>query len=824
MILLISATSYGQRLSLTDLTNLCNKKNWEDVNHSLLAKDWSYYDSEKGSTYKYNTITWSYNKEYYNDKAQGWFYLFTYEGLPNKVSYTVYNKESYSLIQNSISSAGFKLVNSEIENNEVISEYGNASYTLQISTEKRTDEDYSERSITAYHITLIKKAGIYDADNGKKIEYYYDDVVEAEYTLLNGKLTGQLKVYHYNGNLKKSGNYKNGIENGLFKEYDVNGNLEAEYSMTDGKLNGLLQIYFPDGQMKKTGNYLNGKEHGNFSEYNEDGTLALEYKMAYGLKNGIAKVYEDGKLSFSTTYKSDIKSGPFIEYLYNEETGDLQLKFTGDYINEQKSGVWKVILLEDNNERVLKFENYDRGVKHGPFQDVKGDSLIIGTYKNDQLNGDYKIYQDLIKMLIGGTIRTDTSLLTLLAEGHYVEGSKSGYWKNYDLTTALRSEGRFANGLQTGEWKYYYTSLSDGEGGTLPYSKQLFLISNYSNGVLEGKATRLSYLHTEEYPCTEMDETKSILDTCTRTVYEKVLESSFYKNGKLNGAFELRDSLNEIMSRGFFKDDLKEGEWLQRYNEKDINEEVYFIYQKGNYTHDLRDGIWIQYYTDGEITETFNYKNDELHGEWVSWNKFNKPRETKKFNLGKLTELITYDSLGINPVNKYEIYDAKTDSYRCRKTEYLKEGFVSQEYWVGSEPEIDPNWFEMIFLLSIDSNFAEITSGYKDGEFKIVNAKNETSIKGKYFKEDRIGLWTFFYYDQNVKIESNYIQNKQVDEKYFKLNGELYSGEFVYYDSNSELKETRKIQNGLRNGKTTYTDIKTNKTIKKESYKNGVVK
>ena len=94
---------YAQRLSLLDLTNLCNKKNWEDVNQTLLSKNWTYYDSEKGSTYKYNTITWSFNKDHYNDKAQGWFYLYTYDGFPNKISYTVLNKESYSLIQNSIS-------------------------------------------------------------------------------------------------------------------------------------------------------------------------------------------------------------------------------------------------------------------------------------------------------------------------------------------------------------------------------------------------------------------------------------------------------------------------------------------------------------------------------------------------------------------------------------------------------------------------------------------------------------------------------------------------------------------------------------------------
>jgi antitoxin component YwqK of YwqJK toxin-antitoxin module len=300
---------YAQKLTLTDLTTLCSKKNWEDVNQILLNINWTYYESEKGSTYKYNTITWSFNKESYSDKAQGWFYLYTYEGFPNKISYSVFNKESYSLIQNSISSAGFKLTNSEIDDNKIKSTYSNTNYILEISTEKREKSDnfWGNNSITAYRITLVKKSGIYDPDNGKKTDYYYGDVVKTEYTLLNGKVNGQLKTYNYNGKLKKIGNYSNGIENGVFKEYDENGNDEAEYSMANGELNGVLKTYYSNGKLKKSGNYLKGDEHGNFVEYDEDGTKEAEYVMANGVKNGVLKVYEDGKIDNSKTFKDDIR-------------------------------------------------------------------------------------------------------------------------------------------------------------------------------------------------------------------------------------------------------------------------------------------------------------------------------------------------------------------------------------------------------------------------------------------------------------------------------------------------------------------------------------
>lgn len=816
---------YSQKLTLTDLTTLCNKKNWEDVNQSLLAKKWTYYDSEKGSTYKYNTITWSFNKDYYSDKAQAWFYLFTYEGYPNKISYSVFNKESYSIIQNSISSSGFKLINSEIEDNQVISTYTNTQYTLEISTEKRTDDDWSYRSTTAYRITLIKKAGIYDPDNGKKTDYYYGDVVKAEYTLLNGKINGQLKVYNYNGTLKKVGNYTNGTENGLFKEYDEDGNIEAEYTMSNGEMNGALKTYYSNGKLKKSGNYLKGKEHGNFVEYDEYGSKEAEYVMANGMKNGVLKIYEGENIDVSTTFKDDVKNGQRIEYYYNDETGKLQLKQIEEYINDEKNGTWKLIFIEDDNtERVLKFENYTKDIKNGQFQDIKGDSLIIGSYNNDELHGEYKIYRDFVKSLFGGVIRTDISKLTLTNEGSYYEGLKSGYWQNYDLTGTLRSEGRFSNGQETGEWKYYYTNFSDDKNGSLPYSKQLYLVLNYVNGKLDGKATRYSYLEEEEFPCSEIDENKNPLDTCKRFVYQKVLEITFYKNDKRNGPFELRDSINGIIAKGNFKDDLKDGEWLHRYSDKDINEEIYFIYQKGNYIKDKREGKWIQYYTEGKIAETYNYRNGELHGEYIEWNNQNNPRAKKQFNYGKLTELITYDSIGIKPKNKYEIYDEKHNSYKCRKTEYYSDNTsASQEYWVKKEDEINHHFFELIFGLST-GKLSDGTTGYADGEFKIFNSNNQPIVTGKYFKKDKIGLWAFYYYDQKVKIESNFAQDKRIDEKYLTLNGELFSGEFIYFDDENGIKEERKIKDGLRNGKTFYIDIKTGKTIKKESYKSGILK
>ena len=450
-------------MTLTDLTNLCNKKNWEEVNQTLRTKGWEYHESSRGNTYQYNTITWSYEKSRYDDKALAWFYLFTYDGLPNQIIYTVHNQDSYSIIERSIATAGFKLTDSEIENNEIISTYSNSNYILKISTRKTTRDDYWESSITTYSITLIKKAGIYDFDNGKKTDYFDNGKIKMEYTLLNGKLNGTIKVYHHNGKIKKTGTCSNGLANGQYKEYDEDGNLTAEYIMTNG------------------------------------------------MKNGVLKVYENEKISYSTTYKDDVLNGQQIIYHYDNETGKLNAKTFENYSNDEKNGICKLVYFEeDNKERILTFEAYSNGVKNGAFQGIKGDSLIIGNYKNDKLNGSYKVYFDEMRMFMGGVIQTDVSKLILLIDGNYVDGKENGYWKYYDFWKggSLREEGNYINGLKIGEWKYYYPPFKDilTMEEIASYSHQLYLTQIYDKGMLNGKSTRYSYLDNTQISSSDIKE------------------------------------------------------------------------------------------------------------------------------------------------------------------------------------------------------------------------------------------------------------------------------------------------------------------------------
>jgi antitoxin component YwqK of YwqJK toxin-antitoxin module len=486
---------------------------------------------------------------------------------------------------------------------------------------------------------------------------------------------------------------------------------------------------------------------------------------------------------------------------------------------DEKNGLWKTNYIDSNNEKTLTFTNFVKDLKEGSFQEVQGDSLIIGTYKKDELHGIYKIYIDQTRFLGGGLINTDVSKLTLITEGQYNEGYKVGNWKFYDITATLRTEGNYNNNSEYGEWKYYYTNWSKEGGGTTEYAKKLHLTENYSNGKLNGKSMRFSYLQDKKYPCDELDENGVKLDSCVKQVYIKILETSYYKDNELNGDYELLDSINQIITKGKYLNGLKNGDFIEKYAEKDSNNVIIYVTEKGKYINDKREGLWSQYYKEDIFEQIINYKNGVFDGENIIYNEKQKPLVINTYINGKIKRLKRFNSSTNQIEREITILENNGNSIICNKTEYVDDSIISEDYWMkkdGSDSE-----FEIEFYANANTKDEDYI--YKNGSYILSNLKEQKLITGNYTKNKKTSLWTFFYPEQNIKIESNFSENQRLDERYFNLNGEVYSGEFVYTDIEKSIKETRKIKNGLRNGKTIFEDLKTNKTINKEKYKDGVL-
>lgn len=824
IVLLSCVASLGQKLTLTDLANLCNKKQWEDVNHTLLTKNWVFYDSKKGESDKYNTITWAYNKEYFKDNAQGWFRLYTYDGLPNMVLYSIFNKESYSLIHNSISSNGFKLTNSEIEDNEVISTYSNQNHILKIYTQKRNDDDWSNSSITAYTIELVKKAGIYDRENGHKIDYYDDGYsIRYEYNLKNGQLNGAIKIFYQNGKIKKTGNFINGKENGLFKEYNENGIISYEYIMKNGERNGLFKTYHDNGQLEMIGIYVNGEANGNFKKYSENGDLFATYSKVNGEYDGLLTIYNNGKISEKINYKNGVRDGLYSKYSYND--GDTLLyEYSGTIRNEQKDGIWHLYLYRDGKKEIAEFTTYKNDIKHGRFKEVKGDSLIFGNYLNNKLDGGYVVYKDLFRTFLGGIIRTDSSSLKLESKGKYSQGNRTGHWIIYYFGDKVQ-EGYYLNDLKDGEWKYYYPGYLDENSIKLEYSGKLYLTETYESGKLNGKSIRYSYIDEEKVLCdTSINNSVNPLDTCNKSTWIKCYESSFYKNDLLHGPYIFKDSSGNVILQGNYITGKKDGTWIESYFSDGLNNEKHLVYQEGNYKNGQREGKWIEYVTKDFILNEFYYSSGKLNGKYYSYNKDNTTSEIKTFEYDKLKTLSVYDSTGTKVIRKFEILKETKDYLKVRKTDFDSENTVSLEYYMKKEePELNHNFFEIIFAIK-SGKYSNGEDCYPDGVLTLTDNKGNIILTGSLLKKNRIGVWKFNYVDQNAQIQVEYTNGKPGIEKYFAFNSNtLFNGIFVFNNSETGLKEERKIKNGLRNGKTLYIEPSTGKIIKKEKYDDGII-
>lgn len=801
LLILITSTIIvnAQSLTISELFVLCNKSNWDDVNEYMLKKGWEYHESSKGDDNNYNTITWSFHKEYYEDKASGWFYLYTYEGFPNKILFTFLNQQTYNILKTGITTLGLKLLDNSIENNKILTKYSGGGFIVTLTTQKRDDQEnsYNTHTFTSYTISVIKKSGIYDEDNGLKKHYDSSGNLDYDYFLKDGKLNGTSKSYYTNGQIKIEASFVNGKKQGLSHEYSEDGKLTGEYDYINDETNGPYKI-FDNGHLKMTGSLVNGKKNGKFQEFDQDGNIIKEYTMKLGSLEGemISIIYDEGK--------------PI-------------LKFTDNYLDDLKFGVSKTIKLNKDGEELLEYANYIKDIENGPFKKLHKDSIFFGTYKNGDLDGEYKVYINLKSLFVGG-IYGDTLSSALIIDGNYSYGKKVDQWKYYSLSKLLIIQGQYSNDLQTGEWKYYFQKYTDNKNNSLPYSGKLYLIENYLNGKKNGKETQYASLKLKDVPCdTTGKKDVNPLDTCHIFEYKKFLMTSFYKDGELNGPFEFRDSLGIVRIKGNFIKGNREGQWVTGYWEDDNNK--YYIYNRGNFINDKKNGIWDEYENDNFIIAKYNYDNDELNGKTTEFNSKGLHKVEKYFERGKLKIFIRYDTLGLSPLRKYEIISENKFDLKCRRTDYANTGKISEVYWMKKPNELLNHYtFEWTFLFYTNSKYSNDSTGYTDGEYIEYNKDDKIVVEGTKFKKTLVGKWIYKYYNNNILLEEEYNNNILSSEKYFVLTtNKLFSGKFIVKYDNGKIRYEINISNGLRDGKSKFND-ENGKLIKTENYNKGKLK
>lgn len=448
---------------------------------------------------------------------------------------------------------------------------------------------------------------------------------------------GFKKFYHDNGQVSSMGVIEDGKPNGYWKTFYTDGTLKSEGNRKNFKLDSTWKFYNENGNLSMIINYKEGNKHGKKINYSDEEIIKENLKN--GVKDGWKKIYfKDSTLKRKVYFKKGKKDG--YEKVYNK-IGRLisLLKFDNgflvsrEFINRKdkqgrKQGTWKTFYPDGD----IKFSgNYLDGKKNGIFKkyDKKGNLVSIEKYEKgdkvveDKETADYKIKRDFYE---SGEVKTKATFLDgkmdgvrreydkngnviesyIMDEGNVVgkgivdkEGLKQGNWKEYYDSGKLKAKGKYKDDVKIGLWVYYY-----------------------KNGKIEQKG----HYNEKGKPTGEW--------------------KWYYRNGQLRKKEEMKDGISdgmykeftrdgELWAKGKYVNGLKEGSWTVHY---------LGIKEKGKYQNDVRQGMWkkfnndtliykgrfedglpdgkhTDYWKSGEIQAEGTYNMGEKNGEWKRYNR-----------------------------------------------------------------------------------------------------------------------------------------------------------------------------------------------------------
>lgn len=689
----------AQKISLNEIQTFCSNKNWETTNKTLLAQKWDYYDSEKGDDEHYDIITWAYGRNLYDDsRATGWVYLYNYDGLPNKIMYRFRQKEYYTSIQSQLKTFAYTLTDESIFDERVTATYENKGFVLKIAynreqDDKDNDDDYGysssrnyKKTYTVYEVSIYKKGGVYDPNNGNKKDYDEDGNLIFEYFLRNSKIEGKAKAYDSQGRVTAEYNFKNGEKEGENISYDY---LEDS------------DVYIKSVSVFKNG-WLNGKDVRYIVTPEEKYIVSI-----FNYKEGVA----EGKAFYSRksfieerNYKEGILNGPYKEYI------ELKSVLLGGLARIDTLSLPKTTHLE---------QNYVNGKLNGAIKkyDLIGSLTVEGTYKDSLRTGTWKFYHDNVSDDDGNKLDYAGKLYLI---SNYEEGKLNGkseqfsyleeikipckegqenedgcfkyevvylhlisYYKNNELNGAyilnfkddtLFKKGLYLNGLKTGKWIEY----TDSAFSNISYEARNFETGVYINGKKQGKWERFdddgNLLESYTYNNDNI-EGKHITYFKGNPIFHKYF--SYYGTFKKveiikdNNVFRsieiVSDNSNnykviEINNRENFTE-------LQtiKVNKTDKEYEIdprYFNYEFADLhlSEKIKDGLYELKTTDGKIVSTGNYVNDKKSSIWTDYYYDQNVKTTFTFINGEVAEEEYFDLKKNEPFSGEFIYTNKENN------------------------------------------------------------------------------------------------------------------------------------------------------------------
>ncbi len=239
---------------------------------------------------------------------------------------------------------------------------------------------------------------------GERFEYYYklidenqNNVLYKEEFYIDGKKSGQNKVYHRNGNVHYDENYVDGKLEGERKLYYYTGKIKLKANYKNGKPAGNYTWYFENGNVKKQYFYnSNGLQDGLNKEFYDDGSIHREIFYVNGKKDGISKsYYKDGKKLYEGKYEAGnivegstwYKDGSIAIYVDSEKVEEYSPEgFLKKFTDKRK----KISYVYNSDKRIKEIHGYEKEQSNSMFAKYYFERENSFNYKSKVYNFDVK--------------------------------------------------------------------------------------------------------------------------------------------------------------------------------------------------------------------------------------------------------------------------------------------------------------------------------------------------------------------------------------------------------------------------------------------------
>ena len=258
--------------------------------------------------------------------------------------------------------------------------------------------------------------------------------------LSEGRITGEGKLYDYEGHLVYQGGFLMEQYEGTGQSFWPNGNLQYVGGFSANRYEGRGVLYAEDGTLLYEGDFVNGLYEGEGTLY-QNGAVLYQGAFKAGRMEGQGRLYAGDLVVYEGSFSGDAFEGAGREY---DPVGG-RLIYDGEYAAGKYQGQGK--LFDADTGELIYEGGFYNGVYEGEgalYDPATGLPLYQGSFRAGRYDGEGVEY--------------DENTGAVIYRGQFLLGAYHGEGTQYDPATGfVTAAGQYRNG-----------SLAGTEEGTVP--------------------------------------------------------------------------------------------------------------------------------------------------------------------------------------------------------------------------------------------------------------------------------------------------------------------------------------------------------------------